>query len=47
MESQRNEERQSIVPEGYEPPAVEEVLSPQDLAREVHYAGENGSFVIG
>lgn len=34
-------------PAGYEPPAVEEVLSPDDLSREVHYAGANGSPIIG
>jgi hypothetical protein len=26
-------------PEGYESPAVVEVLCPEDLRREVHYAG--------
>ncbi|HUF88396.1 MAG TPA: hypothetical protein VMR66_00270 [Gemmatimonadota bacterium] len=27
----------------YEAPAIEEVLSPDDLSREVHYAGVVGS----
>ena len=27
------------IPEGYEPPGVDEVLSPEDLEREIHYAG--------
>jgi hypothetical protein len=26
-------------PESYEPPCVEQVMSAEDLAREVHYAG--------
>lgn len=30
-------------PKEYEPPAVEEALSPDDLSREVHYAGVVGS----
>ena len=29
----------SGVPDGYEPPAVDEVLRSEDLARESHYAG--------
>ena len=28
----------------YEPPRIERVLSPEDLEREVHYAGGGGSF---
>ena len=35
----RNEPARDDVPAGYEPPRVEEVLSADDLAREVHYAG--------
>jgi len=34
-------------PAGYEPPAVDEVLSADDLSREVHYAGVIGSPVPG
>lgn len=34
-------------PAEYEPPAVEEVLSADDLTREVHYAGVVGSPVPG
>lgn len=34
-------------PEDYDPPTVEEVLSADDLAREVHYAGVPGSPIIG
>lgn len=30
-------------PPGYEPPAVKEVLSADDLERESHYAGATGS----
>jgi hypothetical protein len=26
-------------PDLYEPPAIERVMSPEDLAREIHYAG--------
>jgi len=44
----RNEsERPSAERTEYEPPAVEEMLSADDLAREVHYAGDPGSPVIG
>lgn len=34
---------QSGAPEGYEPPAIEEILSADELQREVHYAGAVGS----
>jgi hypothetical protein len=39
--------REAPVPEGYDPPRVEEVLDASDLEREVHYAGTNGSLIIG
>jgi hypothetical protein len=35
----KDERDQTGAPEGYEPPAIEEVLSPDELQREVHYAG--------
>ena len=35
---QRNDQGPEL-PEGYEPPEVEEVLSAEDLEREVQYAG--------
>ena len=28
-----------VAPASYEPPRIERVLSPEDLEREVHYAG--------
>jgi hypothetical protein len=34
----RNHER--VVPDGYEPPRVERVLTPAELEREVLYAGD-------
>ena len=34
-------------PEGYEAPAVVEVLHPEDLRREVHYAGVVNSLPAG
>ena len=34
---------QAADPEGYEPPSIEEVLSADELQREVHYAGGTGS----
>ena len=38
---------QSAGPEGYEPPAIEETLSADDLQREVNYAGATGSAIAG
>jgi hypothetical protein len=45
MEKEARQEESRPAQENYEPPAVEEVLSAQELEREVLYAG-NGSFVI-
>ena len=46
-----NERRNDTAPKAethsYEPPQVEEVLSAEDLAREVHYAGVQVSGIIG
>lgn len=39
----KDDREQTGAPEGYEPPAIEEVLSADDLQREVHYAGATGS----
>lgn len=38
-ETKRSEETKEV--EGYEAPAIESVLSAQDLEREVAYAGNN------
>jgi hypothetical protein len=35
----RNDGRGPDVPAGYDPPEVEEVLSAEELNREIHYAG--------
>jgi hypothetical protein len=42
MESRDREpkNRQLFVPRGYEPPRVEQVLTPAELEREVLYAGD-------
>jgi hypothetical protein len=47
MDPKRNDDRYGPVPEGYDPPRVEEVLHASDLEREVQYAGTNGSLIIG
>jgi hypothetical protein len=39
----KDDRDQSGAPEGYEPPAIEEVLGADELQREVHYAGATGS----
>lgn len=40
-------EHEKAVPEGYEAPGVDEVLGPEDLEREIHYAGVTQSGQIG
>lgn len=42
-----NEKAPTPAEREYEPPQVEEVLDPDDLKREVHYAGTPGSPTIG
>lgn len=32
-------------PEGYEAPAVEQVLTPEEVARQVHYAGQETELI--